>query len=97
MTRITAVRSSNGHITVGACRNLIFRLRVYCSKEIAKLTAASPIQTCGLPGKKNSSRELFQEAISQGWCQRNNNGMASTKKRISTATMLVLSIGVASR
>ena len=91
------MRKSSGHITEGACRNLIFRLSVYCSMEIAKLTAASPIQSGGLPGKKNSTAEVFHVAISQAWCQRNNSGMASTKKRISTAAAVLGSIGVASR
>ena len=78
--KITTVRNSSGRVTNGACRNVSFRLIVYCSTEMPKLTAASPIQTCGLPGKKKSMAVMFQLAISQTWCQRNNSGTVNKIK-----------------
>ncbi len=82
--KTTSVRTISGHTTEGAWRNLIFRLSAYCSMAMVKLTAANAIHTCGRPGTKNNMAEVFQVAISQRWCQRNNSGMASTAKMTAT-------------
>ena len=89
VNRITAVSNSRGQATDGADRNLMFRLSVYWSMEMARLIAARPIQTCGLPGIKKSIAVLFQAAISQIWCHRNNTGTASTEKTSNTTPMVL--------
>ena len=91
------MRKTSGRTTVGAWRNFIFRLSAYCRMQMVKLIMASPIQTAGLPGKKNSMAVMFQVAMSQAWCQRNNSGMISTKKVTATTPTVVKSSGFASR
>ncbi len=38
---------------------------VYCSTPIEKLMAASAIQRGGRPGRKNTTADMFQAAMSQ--------------------------------
>ena len=96
VSRTTAVRKSSGHATEGTDRNFRFRLSVYCRMEIVRLTAARPIQSSGLPGTKNSRAVLFQAAISQIWCQRNNSGNDQHREHNPTAPRVVKSSGFAS-
>ncbi len=64
---------------------------------MVKLAAASPVQSAGLPGKRKITAVVFQVAISQAWCQRNNSGMASTRRITDTTVTVSKSSGLASR
>ncbi len=75
----------------------MLRLMVYCSTPMAKLIATIANQSGGRPGRKNSTADMFQDAMSQGWCQRKKKGIIRMKIKIPTTATVVKSNGLASR
>src|SRR4051812_20802786 len=91
VTSVTRPRNSRGRLIDGTERKGTRGFRMYCRREITKLSHIKASQSSGRPGTKYSKVQVFQQAIMRSRCQRKRSGTDSKKRTKPTPIYVLMS------